>query len=637
MLKNKRFATFLVGSAAALLPAHEAGAQDRLASADTATAQDLAGLSIEELAQVPVRSASKREEPLSAAPTALYVLTGEEILATAATSIPEVLRLAPNLQVQQLDAHQYAITARGFNSAETSNKLLVLIDGRSVYSPLHSGVFWDLHNGPLEDVRQIEAISGPGGTLFGPNAVNGVINILTRDASETIGGMVRGTVGAYERTAAARYGLALGGSGAIRVYGNWFDRENLAPRIGPDVNDRFHGWQAGFRADFESDSDHFTVQGDLFDNQVESLPGDGNEGHNLLARWTHRLSPASSFQLQAYYDRFERLFTLVRDSLQTFDVEAQLNSSLGDHEIVVGGGVRTTRDEFVNNLNPFHLAPSSRRLWVFTVFAQDRFRLTPELSLIAGLKAEQSTFSGVELLPNVRLAWQPHERMLLWGAVSRAVRTPSRIDRNLEFLPLLATAPGFRSEKLIAFEAGYRGQPTRRTSLSVSVFYNLYDDIRTTELAPGGVLPIRLANGLEGATYGIEAWSRTQFAPWWRLDLGLAALWKDFRLDPGHVDLAQRDSLGHDPDYQLLARSHMNLTERLQLNVGVRLVGEIDTPPRLGSHVEADARVAYRLSDSIELYVAGSNLLHRTHAESNDPQRAQLPQRSVYGGTRLRF
>ena len=256
----------------------------------------------------------------------------------------------------------------------------------------------------------------------------------------------------------------------------------------------------------------------------------------------------------------------------------------------MGGGVRTTRDRFTNDLNDFALVPGSQRLWIYNGFVQDRIRLTPALSLTVGIKAEETSFTGVELLPNLRLAWQPDERTLLWAAVSRAVRTPSRIDRELEVQPLLLPAPDFVSEKLIAFEAGYRGQPTPHTTLSISVFYNLYDDIRTADLVTvNPSLQVRLANGLEGHSYGVEAWSTTQLASWWRLNLGASAVFKHFRAKPGHIDLSGRDSLGHDPDFQLFARTRMNLTDRLQLNAGLRYVGEIDSAPPIGAYVEADA------------------------------------------------
>ena len=606
-----------------------------VAAAAADTVSELRELSIEELANIEVRSASKQAEPLQRAPTSLYVITEDDILRSAATALPEVLRLAPNLQVQRLDGRLYAVSARGFNGYESSNKLLVLMDGRSIYTPLHAGVFWELHSPLLEDLKQIEVISGPGGTLYGPNAVNGVVSIVSKDARDTIGGLVRGTAGPDERTLAARYGVALGSTGALRVYANGFDRENLPPVGAVDFDDAFKGWQAGFRADFGGGADHVTVQGDVFDNQLDTGAGDGNKGHNILARWRHELGEGEAFQVQAYYDDFERRFTLVTDALKTFDLEAQYNGRFGAHELLVGAGMRTTRDRFVNNLNPFVLDPVSRRLWVLNAFVQDRFAVSPTFDVIAGLKVERSSFSGVEFLPNLRLAWHPNERNLLWAAVSRAVRTPSRIDRQLVALPLLAQATDFESEKLIAIEGGYRGQIGTSTSLSLSVFFNLYDDVRTTEFT-GNPFPIRLRNNLKGHTYGIEAWANRQLTPWWRMSVGLATVSKRFRLKDGAVDLANRASLGMDPDVQVIARSQMDFTRRLSLDVSGRAMDDLGTTGR-GGYVEADARLAWRASEAVELYVAGTNLLHDSHVESVDPGRAQRVERSVYAGTRLRF
>ncbi|HYJ82496.1 MAG TPA: TonB-dependent receptor [Allosphingosinicella sp.] len=632
-MKGGRKAALAAGAALLGLAPQALAAQAPAEEPETVEA--LRDLSIEELSRIEVRSASKQAEPIGRAPTSIFVVTASDIARSAATSLPEALRLAPNLQVQQLDARQFAITSRGFNGAESSNKLLVLIDGRSVYTTLHSGVFWELHSPLLEDIAQIEVISGPGGTLYGPNAVNGVVSVATRDARETPGGLVRVTAGPGERTLGLRYGAGLGKSGAVRFYANGLEREDMPAGPAPDTNDSFSGWQAGFRADVGRGADHFTLQGDIFDTDIDTLPGDGDRGHNLLARWTHDLAAERSLQVQAYYDEYRRHSLLVTDSLRTFDAEAQLNARLGSHHLVLGGGLRTTRDNFVNNLNGFHLEPQSRRLWVVNAFAQDRMALTEELDLIAGLKLERSSFSGVELLPNLRIAWRPSGRATLWGAVSRAVRTPSRIDRQLVFLPLLAEAADFESEKLIAFEAGYRGRPGPSTTLSVSLFYNLYDDIRTTEFT-GNPLPIRLRNSLKGRTYGAEAWLTHQLSGRWRASLGAAALGKDFRLKDGAVDLAGRASLGSDPDWQLIARSQLDLTDRLQLDLGLRAVDDLGASGT-GGYVEADARLAWRVSDLIELYAAGNNLLHESHVESDDTTRAQRIERSVHLGTRLRF
>jgi iron complex outermembrane receptor protein len=597
---------------------------------------NLQALSIEELAQIPVRSASKRDEPLSAAPTSLYVITGDEVIGSGAMSLPEVLRLAPNLDVQQVDASQYAITARGFNGTETANKLLVLIDGRTVYTPLQSQVFWNLHSPLLEDLEQIEVISGPGGTLYGPNAVNGVVNITSRDAHDTLGALARGTVGAYERTAAARYGHALGSSGAIRFYGNYHQREDLPTGIGFPGDDAFSGFQIGFRGDVTTQSSHLTLQGDLFRNKAELLDGDGNRGFNMLGRWSRTLSANASLEVQAYYDKFQRDFIRVSDSLETMDVEGQVTLASGRHNLVAGAGLRTTRDEFINNLNAFQLDPSSRRLWIGNAFIQDRIAVGGGISVIPGIKLERSTFAGFQALPSLRLAWQANDRNLLWGAVSRAVRTPSRIDRSLSNPPLLVPATGFQSEKLVSLEMGYRGQPAARTTLSVTAYHNWYDDIRTTELTNGG-LPIQLRNGIRGRSWGLEAWGGLQLTDGWRVSLGGTRLWKDFAVKDGRLDLAGQAALGDDPKWQVKAGTQIDLGETLRLHLNGRWVGGIATAPSIPSYAEASGQLAWAVTDLLELFVAGRNLLGRTHLESNDQNQGQRAQRSLYGGSRIRF
>jgi iron complex outermembrane receptor protein len=597
---------------------------------------DLSDLSIEQLAQIKVTSASKQAEPLSRAPAALYVITNQDIEDSGALSLPEVLRLAPNLNVQQINASNYTIAARGFNGIEAGNKLLVLIDGRSIYTPLADNVIWNIHQPLVEDIQQIEVISGPGGTLYGPNAVNGVVNITTKSAQDTLGGFVRGTAGPDERTAAARYGFALGSAGAMRVYADWDDREGLPGASGAPIDDRYRSWQGGFRSDFGGESDNFTVQGDLFHAKSDTFAGDHADAHNILGRWIHVLGPTASFQLQSYYDHYTTDVTLVRNSLSTIDNEAQVNVASGAHELVAGAGVRTTKDLFVNDLNPFELDPESRRLWVYNIFAQDRFSLSPELSLIAGVKLEKSSFVGWQVLPNVRLSYQPSERTLFWAAVSRAVRTPSRIDRELEFLPFVAPSTQFDAEKLTAFEAGYRGEPASWLSFSVNLFYNLYTDLRTTELTDFPGNPIELLNGRKGTTYGVEAWGKAQVTPWWRLSLGATTLHKNFHVLDDRVDLIPRNSLGADPRWQVVGSSDIDLTPKLRLTLDVRGVAPLDLPPHVPGYVDAGGKLGYDLSERVELFVAARNLLHHTHLENGDPS-AQLVKRSIYAGTRLRF
>lgn len=598
---------------------------------------DLQHMSIEELAQVEVTSVSKFAQPLSDAPAAVYVISDEDIRRSAATSLPEVLRLAPNLLVQRIDARQYSISARGFSGFETSNKLLGLIDGRTIYSPLHAGIFWDLREPLLEDIERVEVISGPGGTLWGPNAVNGVINITSKSAMDTHGGLIRGTAGARERTVGVRYGAALGGSGAFRVYANGFERDGLPGGSAPDVPDGGKGIRVGFRADWSGEASDFTLQGDYFYNDLDNdLIGKGRDtGHNILARWTRRTGENSTFQVQAYYDKTDRRAFGVEDHLDTIDLSAQHNIALGSHQIVWGAGLRTTHDLFINRLNAFVLDPSSKRLWVGNLFAQDSWALGQGLTLIAGIKLERTSFTGFEVLPNVRIAWKPAEKALFWAAVSRGLRTPSRIDRDL-IHPIFLENGSFESEGLTTFEMGYRGQPWPGGSLSISLFYNLYDRLRTTELHPVTLLPLRLDNGLKGQTYGIEAWGGQQILPWWRVSVGIATLHKDFHLKPGHADLENGISLGNDPDFHASFRSQMNLGERMEFDFLLRGVDSLPEP-QLAGYVDADARIALNLDDGLELFVVGSNLFHKLRDQSGDTDRGQMVARTVSAGARFSF
>jgi iron complex outermembrane recepter protein len=607
---------------------------------------ELSSLSIEDLAEIEVTSVSKRAEPLSEAPAAIFVIGGEDIRRSGVGSLPEALRLAPNLQVQQIDARQYAIAARGFNGYETSNKLLALIDGRSIYTTLHAGIFWDLYEPVLEDLERIEVVSGPGGTLWGPNAVNGVINIISKSAVDTQGALIRATAGSRDRTAMIRYGGMLGESGAFRVYASGSDREGLPTASGRVRSDGGRGLTAGFRADWAGDTDAFMAQGEYFEQDLDA--GGNNRGHHLLARWVHDFDSGSALQVQAYYDNVERdVIAGVFDALRNFDLSAQQNIALGRHLLVLGGGLRLTHDRFINQLNPFVLNPPSRNLWLGNFFVQDTVALAEALDLIAGLKVERTSFTGIELLPNARLAWRPAQDVLLWGAVSRSVRTPSRIDRDLEALDVslppfyegdLLLGGTFDSEEVIAIEAGYRGRPAPGFSLSISVFYNIYDGLRTTRLNPDSPLglPVTLANGLEGHSYGIEAWASHQVAPWWLLSAGVSTLHKDFKLKPGETDAEGGISLGNDPDFQVLLRSQADLGRDFQLDVSLRAVDSLPNPRGAG-YVDADARLAWAPGDRFELFVAGANLFHDRRDESADGDRGQLVVRRIVAGTRVRF
>lgn len=577
------------------------------ALAATPTVADLSQLSIEELSNIEVTSVSKRAEPVSRAPAAIFVITAEDIRRSGAASLPEVLRLAPNLSVQQLDALDYAISARGFNGFETANKLLVLIDGRSVYTPLHSGVFWGPNPMMLADVERIEVISGPGGTLWGANAVNGVVNIVTRSAHDTKGLLVDGAGGDAGEQIAVRYGGDMGARGAWRAYVQGEDYQGS----GGDRSDRNLG---GFRMDWSRGASSFTLQGDV--SRMRQLDGvEISDRHNLVGRMSRSLAGGGSLDVQAYYDWVQRDLVLSREATATYDVELRHTlAAKGRHQIIWGAGHRIAKDEFETGL-PSTLLPANRTLGLSNIFIQDQIALRDRLSLTLGLKLEESNFTGGEYLPNARLAWRPNDETLLWAAASRAVRTPSRIEREL-VLPGFLVGGDFQSETLEAYEAGYRGQLSAKVSLSASVFYNVYGRLRTAEFTPPapGSFPIFFANGAEGETYGIEVWGDYAVNESWRLSAGFSKLHKRIGLKPGSLDITGIASHGADPEYEVKLRSQARLSDRLELDIRARAIGELPGGA-VSDYVEADARLGWRVRPNLELSVAGFNLLDSAHRE----------------------
>jgi len=619
-------------------------AAPRSASAQEALSiEDLRQMSIDELASLEVTSVSLRSEPLSAAAAAVYVITQEEIRRFGATSLPEALRLAPNLDVTRADARGYAVSARGFNSAAASNKLLVLIDGRTVYSPLHSGVFWDAQDVLLADVERIEVISGPGGTLWGANAVNGVINIITKTAADSEGGLVTGTYGTVSWDAGARYGARLSEALAVRVYGKGFERGHAVNADGTDNTDTWNRMQGGLRAEWSAAADVLTLQGDLYESHVtgveDAQPGvtSALTGGNVLARWRRTLSATSHLQVQGYYDRTGRdQEPVLAEDVDTYDLGVQHRFRLGSsHDVVWGGGYRIVDDRFAN-VGAFLVADegSSRRLGSF--FVQDDISLSDALTFTAGAKLEDHTFTDLEYMPNVRLAWRASDAALLWASVSRAVRTPSRLDRDLHLPGFLAESPSVGSEIVTAYEAGYRGQPLADLVLSVSAFFNQFDDLRTLELQPGGALPAFLAGGLEGTGYGVEVYGHYSIVDAWRLSGGVTAMKKELELKPGFTDISNFSASGNDPSYHFVLRSLLSPVPGLEIDVGVRGVGERDTPEVPG-WVGLDARVAWQRFAGLELFAAGFDLLEERRPQVGDAATRHEIRRSVAGGLTWRF
>jgi iron complex outermembrane recepter protein len=596
-------------------------------------AGDLADLSLEQLANIEVTSVSRRAERLSDAAASIYVITSEDIRRSGVTSLPEALRLAPNLQVARTSASGYAISARGFNNT-IGNKLLVLIDGRTVYTPLFSGVFWDAQDVMLEDIDRIEVISGPGGTLWGANAVNGVINVITRRARDTQGGLIAGGVGNLESGGGVRYGGKFGADGHYRVYGRYFDRDNTKRADGTAVADAWDKGQVGFRADWSSGASRgFTVQGDFYDGKEEQAPT-GNatiSGANLITRWNERLAGGSDLRVQFYYDRTKRDQATFGETLDILDLEMQhALPAAGAHRILWGGGYRFAKDS-VRNSAGFAFLPADKDLAWANVFVQDEIRLREGLELTIGIKLESNDYTGWENLPSVRLAWKPAPNQLIWGALSRAVRAPARLDREL-FAPaappfLLAGGPNFESEIANVAEIGIRGQVSSTLSYSATVFYHDFDDLRSIEPLPGGGFVI--ANGVEGTTKGIEAWGNWQAAKSWRLSAGGMYLDKDLKSKPGSLDPTGPSAQGNDPEYQWQVRSSLNLTARHEFDVIVRNVGSLPNPV-VPAYVAVDAWLGWRVSRGVELSLTLQNLFDSTHAEFGDPATRSVFERGAF-------
>ncbi len=611
-------------SALWLFLATPAFAQGNVASA----ADDLSGLSIEQLANIKVRSASKRDEPLSAAPAALFVIDHETIVRSGAVTIPEMLRLAPNLQVYQQAPGRWVVTARGLNGnpglQSFSNKLLVLVDGRTVYAPHFSGVYWDLPDLIPDDIERIEVISGPGATLWGANAVNGVINIITRPAASSAGAFVDLDVGKEQQAVGLRFAGALGQDVNYRVYGRWLRQDAAQLQGGGSADDGWHRLGGGFRLDWTaSERDTVTLQGDIFGGRLNE-PGASHEnisGHNLVARWSRDTGDGHGFQLQAFYDRIHRgqAANSPNFHIDTFDADFQHSLPLGDrHALVWGGGARLVHYKI--GTIPFYFDPPGRRLFIGNLFVQDTFSLTRAVTVTAGLKAEHDRFAGLSLLPNLRVAVQPSDRFLAWGAISRAVRSPTPFDTDVqERLGNLIAISGnrnFRTEKLTAYELGIRAQPLSELSLSVTGFYHRYDDLRTIELGTGSaLLNFFWGNKLEGNTHGVEAWASARPLPWWTLSAGATLLSSDFDFKAGaSAPFATTSQNGVDPRRQFTLQSSMNLGEAVMLDVDFRSVGRLhhsDVP----AYSELGGRLAWNVSDHLALTLSGSNLLHKRHVE----------------------
>ncbi|MFZ6656855.1 TonB-dependent receptor plug domain-containing protein [Undibacterium sp. TJN19] len=587
---------------------------------------DLPGLSLEQLSEVVITSLSRQEEKLGNAAASIYIISANDIARSGARSLPEALRLAPNLQVARVDARNYAITARGFNSA-FENKLLVLIDGRSIYTPLFSGVFWDAQDVLMADIERIEVISGPGATIYGANAVNGVISIITKSSKDTQDGVIGFIAGSKDRVGGFRYGGELFNQGHYRIYAKATEVDDTYTATGGNTNTGFHRLQAGFRSDWLISNYGVTLSGDAYSGDLRQT-GTRDiriSGVNLTSSLTNKLDNGSDLHLGLIFDHTERNQpNAFAERLGTVDFQAQHNIHFDEkHRFSWGAGYRYSYDR-VDNGPAFGFLPGKLDMDWASLFVQDEIAVNSQLKATLGLKAEHNSYTGWEHLPNIRLAWMPGQAQLLWASLSRTVRAPSRIDRDfysptkpavVDNIPQFAIAggPDFQSEVAKVFEIGYRAQLNNDFSYSLTAFTSAYDNLRTLEpqLRGGAVFQ----NRGEGRSKGLEAWLRWQPVDKWRLSGGFVVQSIHTSLLAGSKDSSGTTGLANnDPGRYWSLRSSSDLSQNQQLDVSLRYNSALSNPA-VPAYYEMDAQWSWRVRPDIDISVIGQNLLHANHAE----------------------
>jgi iron complex outermembrane receptor protein len=599
-------------------------------------------MSLDELMDVKVTTVSRRESTVWQSPAAISVITQDDIHRSGATNIPQALRMAPGLEVAQIDSSSWAITSRGFNSS-TANKLLVLMDGRSVYTPLYSGVFWDVQDTMMQDIDRIEVIRGPAGTLWGANAVNGVINVITKDAKDTQGLLFTAGGGTQEHDfSSVRYGWTMGNA-STRIYAKHFDRDQTVRANGTEIWNSFSMNQAGFRTDWELSDGHFTLQGDMYhgvrDNHTAMTLEDTElSGGNLLGRWTQKL-PQGDIKLQMYYDGSHRdIPNSFGETRHTYDLDFQYHMPVGtQQDVTFGVGYRVTADH-IRNSAAIQFLPERRVQNLFSAFIQDEIQLIPErLWLTLGSKFEHNDFTGFEVQPSGRLLWVIDERQSAWAAVSRAVRTPTRLETDLRIFAgpvTLANNLDFMSEDVIAYEVGYRVQPCDWLSLDLAAFYNDYRHLRSIEAI--NALNYIQDNKVKGQTYGVEIASTIKLADWWKLYTSHSFLTVQLQTESDSADTSTVRTSGNDPVYQAMLRSSMDLLRDVQLNVDLRYVSKL-TSQNVPGYFSADVRLSWKITPHLEMSVVGQNLFDSQHPEFGTSVNRSEIQRGVFAELTYRW
>ncbi|MEM9495216.1 MAG: TonB-dependent receptor [Pseudomonadota bacterium] len=656
------------------------GAPGALAQDDGS--KDFTSFSLEDLMAVEVTTASKRAELASEAPAAVFVLTREDIERSGAVTIADALRLVPGVNVARINSNSWAVTVRGFNS-RFANKLLVMIDGRTVFTPLFSGVFWDQNNIVLEDIERVEVVRGPGGTLWGANAVNGVINIITRSSSDTKGGLVKVSGGdEFRAQAVARYGGDLGENGTYRIFGKFESFDEGMTRSGASANDDWRNFQGGFRTDHDlSSRDSLMISGGvsvidggetldiplLTPPYLERRDADIQRvGAHILGSWTRTLSDTSELSIQAYADYSEIEIPQGEESRLTLDVALQHSFSWGDRQNLLWGvGFRNISDdiddsEFVSFEDP------SLSIQIYNGFIQDTIKVTDKFDFTVGAKFEHNDYTGFEIQPSARFLWRAHEQATLWGAVSRAVRIPSRAEDGIltnggvvppgapgngSQLPLVLRFTGdnsIESESLISYELGARFRLQETVSVDVTGFFNKYEDLRGSRIGatsvetspiPALVLPLIVDEIAEADTHGVEAVLDWQVQPNWRLQATYSYLHIDGEVETG-PGLTGTPPGGSDPSHSATLRSLLDLNRRVRLDTAVRFVDDLEGFD-IDSYVALDARLSWRVTDRLEFSVTGRNLTNHDNFEfgvdrsfSTEPTAVE---RSVFASINAKF
>lgn len=602
---------------------------------------DITQLSIEDLLNLKITSLSKKPQFITRAPSAVHVLTAEDIRRSGVTSIPEALRLVPGIQVARVDANKWAVSSRGFNS-RTANKLLVLVDGRNIYDFLFTGVLWETKDMMLENIARIEVIRGPGGTLWGANAVNGVINIITKHAGDTQGGLFTAAAGTEERAFGGfRQGFEVGKEGYMRVFAHGWQRDEGFLETGdPDDEARFE--RAGFRYDTNlTANDTFTLMGDAYEGEQGTAdeaisPESETSGGSVQGRWTRTLAAGGRTTVQLYYDNTELDNPALEESRDTVDLE--FNHELpkwGIHHVIYGITYRRTSDE-IGNTPALQLIPDQRTDRLQGFFIQDEVELSPDkLYLTVGSKFEENDYTGSEMQPNALLAWHTSDTSTAWASISRAVRTPSRLESDFRIpLPsgqVLIGSHMQEAEVLTAYEMGYRFSPAENWYLDIATFYNVYDKLLTLEGLTAG-------NKSSGDTQGLEIAATYTPTVDWKITAGYTLLDMHLKLDDDSLDNpATRVTTieGSNPEHQAFVRVGTNLFKHYELDVTLRYTDELPAQ-NVSSYTVADVRFAAHMKENLELSLVGQNLFEDHHFEQRTNLSTEVEQ-GVYAKLVWRF